>query len=45
MWRPQEDGEEDVEVDMSLTRGVDHAHEDLLGDDFLTLFPSFVSGL
>ena len=30
-WRPQERGEEVVEVDMALTRSADHTREDLLG--------------
>ena len=30
-WRPQQRGEEVVEVDMALTRGADHTREDLLG--------------
>ena len=30
-WRPQERGEEVVEIDMALTRGADHTREDFLG--------------
>lgn len=30
-WRPQQHGEEVVEVDTALTRGADDTREDLLG--------------